>query len=398
MNAIFIPALLIYICITSRLVSKLSGGDSMIHKIPCLFYLPMALPFLMFCIIPFPLPVFYFMVYIICCIPMIFIYHNKVRNWLFINLQFLFFVPLHLILLGIRAFLTETDVYSILMNPAFRMASLTAVAIINSIVNLILFKSIHKKFSDLIKQDSEVFQMFFAFTWFCVFFTLLDSIPCLFTLPATFPILFLIGSNILLLLLIILFANRTYVIALNSYLKNENLRLKEEEAIQKIRTKKLEQEAYIDPLTKAYTRRYALTNISSMLENKEDFILVFIDLDRLKQINDLHGHHAGDLYLQSFSAFIRSKLRPNDIFARYGGDEFLILMPDILKAASARQMETIRLEAKKTGFQGCCIPFSYGLTEVSSDSGLSAEDWIVKADRIMYEDKKLQRTLMEENQ
>lgn len=399
MKIIYIFSLLAYLYTSSLLHIQFQSADvnRVIFKKPWLLYIPMVLPFLLAYIVSIPLPFFYLMIYITVCIPPLIIHGGKIKEWLFINVRFLLFTVLHLIVLGCLAFMAEQSVQYILSDSGLRTASFMIVFWLDSIVNLLIHHYIETELLRFIEQDSEILRLFSGFAWFGSFFTLMDSIPCLFELPAKLAVLFLIGSNILLLMLLILFANRAFVIASNAYLKIENLRLKEEEIQQRHRTLKLEHEAYIDVLTGAYTRRYAVNNMISMMELKEHFILVFIDLDRLKQVNDLQGHEAGDLYLQKFSAMMKESLRPNDIFVRHGGDEFLILLPGCTAAGAEEMISRIREKAGAAGPDGWGIPFSYGLADVSTEDGLSPEEWIAAADRLMYEDKKRQRGILEES-
>lgn len=362
-----------------------------------LLIIVMVLPVTLMCAVPIPLPIFYLLVYGACCVPMFFPGHQKSWDWLMTNARFLLFAAPHLVLLGLAALLSHGDIQSTLANFHLKVIVFTAVLLLDLGVALVMRYCISENLVRFINQETEEFYFFSGFLWFCSLFVLLDSIPCLFELPARFAILFLIGSNILLFMMVVLFANRVYSLVHNAYLKDENIRLKEEEEQQRVRTSQLEKEAYIDPLTGAYSRRYVISNMNAMLENNERFVLVFIDLDGLKRVNDLHGHQEGDLYLQRFSTFMRVSLRQNSVFARFGGDEFLILMPDCEIEEAAQQMEKIRGNMERDRREEGGIPFSYGLIQVKEHSGLSVEQWVTAADHAMYEDKETRREEAEYN-
>lgn len=92
------------------------------------------------------------------------------------------------------------------------------------------------------------------------------------------------------------------------------------------RSEDLDNSAFIDPLTGAYSRRY----FEKFLADSEQINgVVVIDVDRFKAVNDSYGHLVGDKALESISAAVQACLRESDILVRYGGDEFLLLMPQL---------------------------------------------------------------------
>jgi diguanylate cyclase (GGDEF)-like protein len=118
---------------------------------------------------------------------------------------------------------------------------------------------------------------------------------------------------------------------------------------------------------------------------------MFIDLDRFKSINDQHGHAAGDELLQKVARLLRDSVRENDLVGRTGGDEFLIICPDVggsdraMKLA-ARLAETLRTGVSEaTGNRGCTV--SIGVAW-SSGVAKSADELVAAADKAMYECKR----------
>ena len=92
------------------------------------------------------------------------------------------------------------------------------------------------------------------------------------------------------------------------------------------RSEDFDNSAFIDPLTGAYSRRY----FEKFLADSEQINgVVVIDVDRFKAVNDSYGHLVGDKALESISAAVQACLRESDILVRYGGDEFLLLMPQL---------------------------------------------------------------------
>ena len=90
--------------------------------------------------------------------------------------------------------------------------------------------------------------------------------------------------------------------------------------------------AATDPLTGLWNRRYALAHLARIAGAARaeggDFAVMVLDIDRFKAVNDLHGHAAGDAVLQSVAARLQRALRPADLLARIGGEEFLVALPD----------------------------------------------------------------------
>ncbi len=95
---------------------------------------------------------------------------------------------------------------------------------------------------------------------------------------------------------------------------------------------RLEQLATVDDLTGAQNRRAFMTQSQIELRRAQRFrhalSFLFMDIDHFKRINDRYGHKFGDLVLATFSTVCRSKLRPSDVFARFGGEEFIVMLPE----------------------------------------------------------------------
>lgn len=109
----------------------------------------------------------------------------------------------------------------------------------------------------------------------------------------------------------------------------------------------LREQALRDPLTGLYNRRYLEETVGRELarahRNHESLCLLMIDLDHFKTFNDERGHAAGDQVLRWFGDLIRTKLRPGDIPCRYGGEEFMLIMPAAPLSAGVSRADEIRL-------------------------------------------------------
>jgi diguanylate cyclase (GGDEF)-like protein len=130
-------------------------------------------------------------------------------------------------------------------------------------------------------------------------------------------------------------------------------------------------EAMFDPLTRVWNRRGATALLRSALikgkERDSEVSVCLLDVDNFKTINDTHGHQAGDQVLRKLAAMLVSSVRTNDIVCRYGGDEFLLILPDTDVHDAARVAERARRTVVESPVQ-----IRQGLAKVSVSIGLAA--------------------------
>lgn len=152
----------------------------------------------------------------------------------------------------------------------------------------------------------------------------------------------------------------------------------------------------IDELTKVYNRKYLQQSYEYLINNlkrrNEVFSLALLDLDHFKSINDRYGHIVGDQVLVSFAAFLKNGLRMGDTIIRYGGEEFLVLLPDTgaleAKAVLDRILAAFSQQSFESGEGGQAFKctFSAGVFEVAATAaGLKENLEIV--DATLYEAK-----------
>jgi len=158
----------------------------------------------------------------------------------------------------------------------------------------------------------------------------------------------------------------------------------------------LKREASHDPLTRLNNRRHFLERIQQeitrSLASGDSFSIVFLDVDELKRINDTYGHLAGDALLREVSNALMDAVRGEDIVARYGGDEFVVLLPATPAAAAAsvaqRISDGIARHRFMAGRELLQIPgVSLGLANFPQD-GKTAEDLLASADATLYRQKR----------
>lgn len=119
---------------------------------------------------------------------------------------------------------------------------------------------------------------------------------------------------------------------------------------------------------------------------------LFVDLDGFKRINDSYGHHIGDAVLQAVAARLQSAVRCSDSIARFGGDEFVILLPAIARRSVARRLghKLVMLASQPfaIGTQRHALSASVGIA-FYPEHGTSREALLIKADQAMYQAKRL---------
>jgi diguanylate cyclase (GGDEF)-like protein len=155
--------------------------------------------------------------------------------------------------------------------------------------------------------------------------------------------------------------------------------------------KVLEQTAFYDPLTKAYNRNFIEEYIKEELKKakrlKEEFCLLLIDLNDFKEVNDRYGHNAGDVVLKRVVEKLRRNLREYDMVARWGGDEFLVVLP-AEKGSNILEIVGRLVEDFKVSYGDVTVTLSVGYACFPYD-GDTLDKLIEKADSRMYRSKSL---------
>jgi two-component system cell cycle response regulator len=156
----------------------------------------------------------------------------------------------------------------------------------------------------------------------------------------------------------------------------------------------LEKLANFDSLTGLYNRRAILDKLNELINlanrYKEDFSLSMLDIDHFKKVNDRYGHLTGDEVLEKIAVLIRRNIRETDIVGRYGGEEFIIILPKTNLSSAwvvAERLRTIieKTEMKDSAGNAFAITVSQGLVGWERDE--DAASLISRADEALYKAK-----------
>jgi diguanylate cyclase (GGDEF)-like protein len=167
-----------------------------------------------------------------------------------------------------------------------------------------------------------------------------------------------------------------------------NIRLRDELRSQSIR----------DPLTELYNRRYMEETFERECRRAQrkghSLAVIILDVDHFKALNDSHGHEAGDVVLAQLGKTLRDNVRAGDVSCRYGGEEFVVIMPEVDLKNALERAESLRARAEHlaTGYQGNTLRITISLgVAMYPDHGETPEALISAADAALYAAKRAGR-------
>ncbi len=172
----------------------------------------------------------------------------------------------------------------------------------------------------------------------------------------------------------------------NIQLQNEER--KTEAAYKEIQ--KYQEKLTIDPLTKTYNRIKVDEVLDYEIKRSNryniSFSILLLDIDKFKGINDTYGHNRGDEVLKTFASILKSGVRETDVVARWGGDEFVIILPWTTRDEAIKIAEKLRLNVSNAVFEGQIkVTTSIGVSEYHH--GDNIRDMVLNADKALYDAK-----------
>lgn len=151
--------------------------------------------------------------------------------------------------------------------------------------------------------------------------------------------------------------------------------------------------ASLDPLTNVANVAHFYRELGKLEQNPVDFTVLVVDVDELKSINDRYGHQTGSAAIQTVANVLRRVVRGSDVLARYGGDEFVVILRDADEEGARIVIQRIRqmLEAEiLPGTLQHTVSVSIGWA-IFGEDGKSSEDLLEAADARMYRDKQVRK-------
>ena len=148
--------------------------------------------------------------------------------------------------------------------------------------------------------------------------------------------------------------------------------------------------ALLDPLTGLFNRRYIEQRLADEIartdRNGRPLTIMLFDLDGFKRVNDTHGHAAGDDFLRAFAERLTKATRGSDVVARYGGDEFLAILPDCRPDAAQLILKRLDGFILEIGGEDQAVACSAGWTQYIT--GEFPEELLKRADAALYTNKR----------
>jgi len=178
--------------------------------------------------------------------------------------------------------------------------------------------------------------------------------------------------------------------------RSDMKQIDQQQKLLKISEAELREKSVRDVLTGLYNRRYLeetlIREVMRAARKEYSLGIIIIDIDHFKRINDTLGHAAGDVFLKEFSKLLNDQVRQYDVACRYGGEEFVLMMPEVTKDLTRKRAESLREKTKQlhVQYKGKFLePVTISLgVAVYPEHGLTSDEVLKSADDALYKAKR----------
>lgn len=301
-----------------------------------------------------------------------------------VRMRFVMFGCLHMTMLGLLSLILVHCSHTALvgrevMLPATMMLALLISAAVKFAALL------PRRYVDfqVTPEERRDFRHLYWFLNLTVAYLFIQTLLCQFQFPVDIHLTALLCSNLITLCYISCYFISLMEILRKFHVQNSYYTLSASLIESDQRLRHLRSNAHYDALTGARSRGYVLQALRQMIRMRTPFSLIYLDLNGLKHINDTQGHPAGDTYLRRFVEAVQHQTRDGDILARYGGDEFLLVLRRCSKANAEKRLEVMRQRITQETDE-----FGFGAGVVESGEAPDLDGLLLLADQRMYGDKK----------
>ncbi|MBI1843418.1 MAG: GGDEF domain-containing protein [Actinobacteria bacterium] len=148
-----------------------------------------------------------------------------------------------------------------------------------------------------------------------------------------------------------------------------------------------------DPLTGLLNRRSLEESVGGLTADDTPYAVAFADLDHFKLLNDVHGHDVGDRALRAFATMLKTSLRPDDLVGRWGGEEFVVVLPGCDQQQAIEAMDRVRAQLGSEALEGSTVTVSVGVAV--RDPAEAFDQAVARADQALHVAKTTGRNRVE---
>lgn len=299
-----------------------------------------------------------------------------------IRARFVIFCSIHLCVLGMLALLTTLSLGQVLGSRRWVLGGVSIALAAFLLINLYPVFNGEKTGIALREGQKKDFQYLFYFLDLGICYIFEQSLLCLSMQEQNLHLAFFLCGNAISVVLTIVYFQTFYRIRdiTGKERSNRELERSLEQGDQQLRH--LLTSIHFDELTGARSRFFLIQESTRLLDSEIPFALVYIDLNGLKKINDTLGHLAGDRYLRGFAEMVQAQVRKDDTVARFGGDEFVLLLLGCSREDAEKRIADIQDRVQNVLKR---FYFAAGCADTTETKQLN--ELIALADQRMYQQK-----------